>query len=201
VAQSTTDHTADGAPTAKSEDVDPWDEPGPTGSDASRSEPTGTQNSTDPPADATPPAAATDDVDPWDEPAPTDPEASPREPTAAQDSTDGGPSDAQGSTDGQPTDAQAPADRSADAAPPAAVDDVDPWDEPAAPTGVAPASAEPDPWDEPVAPVPVSRASSPEPAGPVKDTESEGEPEQPSSPASQHVTGDAALLDEPDPWD
>ena len=109
------------------------------------------------------------------------------------------------------------------AAAPVAESEPDPWDEPAAPAAAAPvAESEPDPWDEPApTPAPASAertpsdqlvdAGTPEPevtTTPEEAPASEVKPEPTESEAAEQpkasatgFTGDAALLDEPDPWD
>ena len=124
---------------------------------------------------------------------------------------------------------EAPAEEAAAPAPVAPAEpasaDVDPWDEPAdtAPAPAAttapaePASAdvdpwdEPDPWDQPADAVDPPQqadaetsAPAPEPAAaeePVAAEESKPAPPQPSASTDDSFGGDAALIDEPDPWD
>jgi Fe-S oxidoreductase len=155
---------------------DPWDEPAaPTAATA---------------APAAAPAPATE-PDPWDEPAETTSAAPPAtaEPAAAPDPWD---------EPGAPT---APATGAPEA--PAAASEPDPWDEPAdassataqrapaaTPERVPAAAAEPDPWDEPADAA----------AGAEVETSQEPSGKEPEA-TKKEPTGDAALLDEPDPWD
>ncbi len=160
-------------------DVDPWDEPTDTTTPAAPAPATDDVDPWDEPTDTTTPAApapATDDVDPWDEPTDT---TTPAAPAPATDDVD--PWD-------EPTDTTTPA------APAPATDDVDPWDEPTdttTPAAPAPATDDVDPWDEPTD----TTTTETEP-----EEEREARPAPPAS-AEESFSGDAALLDEPDPWD
>jgi Fe-S oxidoreductase len=179
------------APVTAANEPDPWDEPEPSATDASPGEPTAVAPAAtepDPWDEPTTPApaaqvAAASEPDPWDEPEPSATDASPGEPTAV----------APAATEPDPWDELA-APASA-----AAASEPDPWDEPepsatdaspGEPAAVAPAATEPDPWDEPVSDKDDQSVESVSASAAAED----------SKPAAG-FTGDAALLDEPDPWD
>jgi Fe-S oxidoreductase len=192
------------APAVTEPEADPWDEPVSTGPDASAHEPVA-------------------DADPWDEPVSTGPDASAHEP--ARDKIDQLVEVAPAADEPDPWDE--PAAPAADASPqpasgaapaPAAVEDsVDPWDEPAdsQPAEAAPVmpAVEPDPErpssdqlvdvgtvgdDEETAAAEEAPAS--DAVAPAPEQSEPGPAEEPKA-APTGFTGDAALLDEPDPWD
>ncbi|NHA67493.1 (Fe-S)-binding protein [Phycicoccus flavus] len=165
------------------DDTDPWDEPpgtATTEAPAATKEPAGKA-----PAEADDPSG--DDPDPWDEPqAAADPVA--------------------GTSQGEPSPEKARADAAA------STDDVDPWDEPQAVADpvagtsqgepapekaradAAASTDDVDPWDDPAEP------ATPAPVA-TEDAENEKRRTAPTPTADGDAGGDAALLDEPDPWD
>jgi len=210
------------APAAPTAEADPWDDPVSTGPDASPGEPAPTTAqpeadpwdepvSTGPDASPGEPAA---EADPWDEPVSTGPDASPGEPAAEADPWDEPVSTGPDASPGEPAAAAKTVDPSST--------EPDPWDEPANP--VTPAAAPlPQPEERPASDQLVDLGT-PEPAGaaktaPVPEREvtaeaeeapasgaarqkpTEAEPAEEPKPAATGFTGDAALLDEPDPWD
>ncbi|MGB7817259.1 MAG: heterodisulfide reductase-related iron-sulfur binding cluster [Ornithinibacter sp.] len=171
-------------------EADPWDEP-----------------AGDTAATATAPATSptTDDADPWDEPSTLEQTDQPSRVAAAEEDA------AAGRSEGEPT----PDKVKVDAA--ASTDDVDPWDEPTgdtAATAAAPATSpttdDVDPWDEPTGDTGVTeRSDTAEGTDTAQGTATEQEP-APAKDAGGATSeeaggttfsGDAALLDEPDPWD
>ncbi|PKW26859.1 (Fe-S)-binding protein [Phycicoccus duodecadis] len=130
-------------------------------------------------------AASTDDVDPWDEPADAAPAPASTEPEAKTAEPEPEAAPVAGDTPVETTPAAALAD-----------DDVDPWDEPAdarvGTASAAPVDDQPEAAPEPESTEPVSEPTEPEPT----------EPEQPKrTPGAASFSGDASLVDEPDPWD
>ena len=186
-------------PAASESEPDPWDEPAATAPDASAGDPT--RDKIDQSVEVAPVA---DEPDPWDEPA--TPAAAVATPAAA---------------------VAAPA--AAVAAPAAAESEPDPWDEPAGPVDPEPAEAaasrpvaqpeaerpsgdplvdsgtvgDDDPVTAAAEEAPASDAVAPAPTDPEPEQtkpEQATRTEEPNT-APTGFTGDAALLDEPDPWD
>ncbi len=181
VATEDTPTTPPDAGQAVGAEADPWDEPSPAdqGSDPWDEPASLEQTDATPTPDAapttTPAAASTDDVDPWDEPASLEQTDNPSDVAAAvEDAT-------AGRSEGEPSAEKAKEDAAA------STDDVDPWDEPASEreatdgTGAA----------QDTAAEPVSDSALADDAGGEKADEAGG----------TAFSGDAALLDEPDPWD
>ncbi len=205
------------APAATESEPDPWDEPAAAG-----------DTTPEPASPATAPAPVEGSVDPWDEPAATGPDASAGEPTVTEKADVSGAEAERPSSD-QLVDVGTAADASPTPAPveapapiSAAVEDsVDPWDEPAD-------SADPQPA-EAAAATPAVESDRPSSdqlvdVGTAGDDEATANAQEapasdavaPTNPASEQTepeqakeqkttttgfTGDAALLDEPDPWD
>ena len=216
------------APAAPAAEPDPWDEPADTtdhqpaksAASAPVAEPEAERPSSDLLVDSgTPAAAAVDDsVDPWDEPADTT-DHLPAKSAASAPVAEPEPEAERPSGD-------LLVDSGTLAAAPAAVDDsVDPWDEPADTTDPQPAesaASAPVPEPQPEGERPsgdllvdsgtvggdeVSEAAQEAPASDAVTTASpqaeQTEPKPAAEPkaAPTGFTGDAALLDEPDPWD
>ncbi|MEO6790289.1 MAG: heterodisulfide reductase-related iron-sulfur binding cluster [Ornithinibacter sp.] len=186
---------------AVAEEADPWDEPATSGEST-------------PGPTTVPDTTGADEADPWD--APAEPEPAPavaaiEEQSSLEDDADpwdepATVKDAAGRSEGEPS----PEKVQADAA--ASTDEVDPWDEPAVAEPAVAAVKEqdtleddPDPWDEPDTTPPSEPAAGTTTHAP----EMAEAPEAGDAPAESGTasgvdagfTGDADLLDEPDPWD
>ena len=183
---------------ASTDEVDPWDEPAAPAAEAPVHEPT----------NVSVPVHADDDTDPWDEPAAVDDTTAGR--SEGEPSPEKAKEDAAASTDevdpwDEPTTpaAEAPVQEPTNVSVPVHADeDTDPWDEPDgdhqspaenSSPDVAPAE-DAEPQDNSAA------DAEPQDNSAADDTVTDSDPEKPA-PAAGSFGGDAALVDEPDPWD
>ncbi|QIM23162.1 4Fe-4S dicluster domain-containing protein [Phycicoccus sp. HDW14] len=207
---------------ASTDDVDPWDEPAGTVEESSTTSASDAPVETSEPEPATEPepaaeastaAAAEDDVDPWDEPADSAPATSAEpektepqvEPNPTTEATSAPAADDDVDPWDEPADTvEASSQTSAPATEPEA--EAEAAEQPA-PDAEVPA---PEPEAKTAEPEPDSKAKTADPEPEPEATDAEPEPERADAPAAETETGstdagsfsgDASLLDEPDPWD